>query len=304
MGSPRSCSSARKAPSGLSAIGTRLEPEIGLELELGDQAVEPLSVGSAGVHGEPHPAGNHVHRPRFDVDLADGGDRAVDRARDVSDPQDVLGGGHQGVEATVHGNGARVAGLPFEGALAADDADDPHRQSERNARPLQDRPLFDVHLEEASGNAPRSTKAVLPTQPRSSSLKTATAPFPTRSTASMAATTPSAPSNLPPKGTESRCEPGPDTAGVWVRGEVFWAQPASALAAATSSAPSGLPWKDTNATAVRPHPGRLWSRVGRRVPSALGQARIRRRRWSIAVPHCLGRRVEALVQRLRSRVAD
>ena len=44
-------------------------------------------------------------------------------------------------------------------------------------------------------------------QPRSSSRKTTTTPRPARSTASIAATTPSAPSNLPPYGTESRCEP-------------------------------------------------------------------------------------------------
>ena len=56
-----------------------LEPEVGSQLELGDQAVEPLAVRGAGVDREPHPARDHVDRAGLDVDLPDGGDGSVDR---------------------------------------------------------------------------------------------------------------------------------------------------------------------------------------------------------------------------------
>ena len=143
-----------EGPDRLCGHRDRLEPEVRLKLELGHQAVEPLSVGSAGIDGDAHPAGDHVHRSRLDVDLTDGGHGSVDGSGDVTHSQDVLGGSNQRVEPPGHRNRARVAGLPFEGALPPDDADDPHRQSQWNTRPLQDRPLFDVHLEEALGKRP------------------------------------------------------------------------------------------------------------------------------------------------------
>ena len=44
-----------------------------------------------------------------------------------------------------------MTGASFERALAAHDPDDAHREPERGACALQDRPLFDVHLQEAFG---------------------------------------------------------------------------------------------------------------------------------------------------------
>jgi len=44
-----------------------------------------------------------------------------------------------------------MTGASFERALAAHDSDDAHRQPERRGGPLQHRPLFDVHLQEALG---------------------------------------------------------------------------------------------------------------------------------------------------------
>ena len=58
------------------------------------------------------------------------------------------------------------------------------------------------------GSAPPcATSARLPMHPTSSPRKTTTDPTPARSTASIPATTPRAPSNRPPAGTVSRCEP-------------------------------------------------------------------------------------------------
>src|SRR5439155_713185 len=53
------------------------------------------------------------------------------------------------IDAAVHRNGAGVADVSLEGALAADDADDPHREPQRGTRPFQHGSLLDVHLEEA-----------------------------------------------------------------------------------------------------------------------------------------------------------
>ena len=132
----------------------RLEPEVCVNIELGYKAVEALAVGGADIDGDAHPPWDHVHGSRLDVDLADGGHRAVDGARGVSHAEDVFGRRRQRVETARHRNGAGVAGLSYEGALAANDADDPHRQAQRDARSLQNRPLLDVHLEEACGQSP------------------------------------------------------------------------------------------------------------------------------------------------------
>ncbi len=59
----------------------------------------------------------------------------------------------------------------------------------------------------ADGTSSYRQSARLPMQPTSSPRNAATEPQPVCSTASIAATTPSAPSNLPPCGTESRCDP-------------------------------------------------------------------------------------------------
>jgi hypothetical protein len=120
-----------------------------VELELRDEAVEALPVGGAGIDRDAHPAGDHVDRSGLDIDHAHRGDRSVHGRRDVTYMQHVLGRRHQRIQAVVHWNGARVPDVPLEGALAADDADDPHRKSQRGARPLQHGTLLDVHLEKA-----------------------------------------------------------------------------------------------------------------------------------------------------------
>ena len=150
-GSPRCSSSARNAAIGRCGHRDRLHAEVGLELELGDQAVEPRAVRRPDVDGDPHPARDHVHGSGLDVDLADGCDRAFDRDRRGAGAEHVLGGGDEGVLASQHRDRPRMTGAPFERALAAHDPDDAHREPERGARALQNRPLFDVHLQEAFG---------------------------------------------------------------------------------------------------------------------------------------------------------
>src|SRR5439155_5715758 len=126
-----------------------LEPEVGPEAELGDEAVEALPIGGASVDRDTNPARNDVDGSRLDIDHPYRGHRPVHGCRNVTHLQDVDGGRHQSVETAEHRDGARMPDVPFEGALSADDADDPHRESQRSARPLQHRPLLDVHLEEA-----------------------------------------------------------------------------------------------------------------------------------------------------------
>src|SRR5205085_9933999 len=60
----------------------------------------------------------------------------------------------EGVGAPGHRDGAGVAGLAGEDALAADDADDALSEPERHARTLEHRALLDVHLEEAFRQRP------------------------------------------------------------------------------------------------------------------------------------------------------
>ena len=120
-----------------------------MEPELRDETVEPLPVGRADVDRDPYPSRNDVDRSGLDVDDADGGHRPVDGRCDVAHAQDVLGRRDQCVGTPLHRDGARVADVPVEGALAADDADDPHREPQWRARALQHGPLLDVHLEEA-----------------------------------------------------------------------------------------------------------------------------------------------------------
>src|SRR5205085_7445388 len=124
------------------------------DLERSHEAVQTLPVGGAQVDRHADPAGDDVHRARLDVHLADGADCALRRSRQIPDAEDELGSGCEGVGAPGHRDGAGVAGLAGEDALAADDADDALSEPERHARTLEHRALLDVHLEEAFRQRP------------------------------------------------------------------------------------------------------------------------------------------------------
>ena len=152
--------------------------------------------------------GDHVDRARLDLDLPDGGDRVLDRPRRLLDPEDLARPLHERVVAHAHRRRPGVARAALDDDRPARTPTMPVTIAERRAGGGEPRPLLDVQLEEGARQlAARQTRARLPTQPRSSSRKTTTEPRPARSTASIAATTPSAPSNFPPWGTVSRCEP-------------------------------------------------------------------------------------------------
>ena len=207
-GRPRSSSSACERRAG--AVGERhgIEREVGLELERAGQAGEALGVGRTCVDGERDAVGDHVDGAGLDLKLPDRRDGAVDPVGDLAHVEDVLGGGDERIGSARHRDGAGVPGHALERARAAHHADDPRDDAERRAARWRGRGLARCA---ARGSRPAAawllTKAVLPVQPRSSSRKATTAPVPARSTASIPATTPRAPSNLPPLGTESRCEP-------------------------------------------------------------------------------------------------
>ena len=156
-----------------------------------------------------HAAGDDVRRARLDVELTDGGRRLRRRQRSRSRTRRTYS-----AAAISASRRPAIGTVPAWPALARRRSLSPRTMptmpmASPSGAPARSRtgPCSTCTSRKHSGSGPRSTKAELPTQPRSSSRKTATAPFPTRSTASIAATTPSAPSNLPPKGTESRCEP-------------------------------------------------------------------------------------------------
>src|SRR5512133_2575985 len=128
-----------------------LEAKVRLELERGDEAVEPGPIGGADVDGDTHAAGDHVRGAGLDVDLADGADRALYVGREVANPQDVLRRRDERVVAAGHRHRSRVPRLAGEGALAADDAHDPPRETDRRTGAFEDGPLLHVHLEEALG---------------------------------------------------------------------------------------------------------------------------------------------------------
>ena len=133
----------------------------------------------------------------------------VDRERGVADRAGSrVGGRDERVVAARHRRRPGVPRAPLEDELAARVADDPGHDAERRVPLGQHRALLDVELEERCGSGPpRATSARLPMHPTSSPRNTTTEPAPTRSTASIAATTPSAPSKRPPCGTVSRCDP-------------------------------------------------------------------------------------------------
>ena len=129
---------------------------------------------------------------------------AASRTRRIS-----AGSGDERIVAAFHRRRPRVAGASFEDELAARIPDDSGHDAERGAR----RPQARVPARRAARGR-RTAAGLLRPRARGSRCTrpprrgtTTTEPAPTRSTASIAATTPSAPSNRPPCGTVSRCDP-------------------------------------------------------------------------------------------------
>ena len=179
-----------------------------LEADRLDEAVERRRIGRPRVDGEASATGDHIRPARLDVKPADGRDGALDSARGVADAKDRLRSRYECVLAAFHRRRPRMPRTPFEDELAARVADDARHDSERRACAIEHRSLLDVQLEERRGQRPAARAQR--TAPDAADLLAAERddrPEPARSTASIAATTPSAPSKRPPCGTVSRCEP-------------------------------------------------------------------------------------------------
>ena len=177
-----------------------------------EQAVEALGVGRARVDAELDTPGNDIGGAGLDLERPDRRDRALDARGGVANAEDELGRLGERVVPGRHRRRARMSGGAFKDNLTARVADDPGHDAERGAGPLEHRPLLDVHLDEAAGKRPALDEGPTTHAP------TLLVPEHDHPECSLAGTRRSrsprarrrhraSPSNFPPAGTLSRCEP-------------------------------------------------------------------------------------------------
>ena len=152
-------------------------------------------------------SGDHVDGSGLDLSCPTVATAPSIAVGDLAHVEHVLGGGDERVGSARHRDGAGVAGMPSNVRSPRTMPTIPMTMPSGAPALARTGPCSMCSSRKQAGRGRLWTKAVLPMQPRSSSRKATTAPVPTRSTASIPATTPSAPSNFPPFGTESRCEP-------------------------------------------------------------------------------------------------
>ena len=197
-GRPRASSSSLSAARTAASIAARLGAERRLEADRGDERVEPLPVGRAGVDAERRTGRDDVRRAGLDLEPADRRDRVRDRGRRLAHAQHELGRLARARRPRLHRRGAGVSGGALEDDLAAHEPGDAVTIAERrSARARAPDPARCAARGRPPAAAPRARAGCRPT----AALLVAErddrerARAPARSIASRPARTPSAPSN-------------------------------------------------------------------------------------------------------------
>ena len=242
-GSPRASISARSASRQSSLSATGSVRCAGVEADRPTRELrDARASGARASTREAHARGNDVSGAWLDVELPDSRNRAGNRSSCIPDLEYPPRRRDQCVVATVHRRRPRMPSASLEHELCSRVADDPGDDSERHVALGRgpDPARREARGKRAGSGPPAATSARLPMQPTSSPRNATTEPAPTRSTASIAATTPSAPSNRPPCGTVSRCEPTQQASGTFSPRAPPRACPKRLPCASTSTSQTGL----------------------------------------------------------------